>query len=166
MRTIKFRGRFVKAKNALYPEENKWVYGSLVIDRDNSYWIKTDKSSYCVNPETVGEFTGLKDKNRKEIYEGDVVNFAQKKTFCKGEKCHESLELGTSKYCPKCGKPTTREDYTRIAEIVFKQGSFCFHYEISNWATYVAEMYIEWIEIIGNIHENPELLEAEAEEKA
>jgi uncharacterized phage protein (TIGR01671 family) len=151
MREIKFRG---KRKNG------EWVEG-LPCERGRDGQITNIRADedwlfYDIIPETVGQFTGLKDKNGKEIWEGDITFFGQR-------TCVVCLELGSF------GLGSSKEfNYEQIKITTDTKTSNCYSgcYNdnfISLWEIYwnynCEESYLDEIEVIGNIYDNKELLE-------
>lgn len=126
-RKIKFRAKII---NRHYP--NDWDYGFYVPSENGGYLCESLEhigSSYWnadavqVDPKTLGQFTGLTDKNGKEIYEGDIF---------------------LNEHNEECGT------------VDFYDGSFWVHW--GSIAVLLAEEN-SGFSVIGNIHENPELLE-------
>ena len=138
MRPIKFR-----AKNI----NGVWVYGSLVYSNelDAAIYFQTGEGSVksmdwvYVNKETIGQFTGLRDAHGKEIYEGDILKW-------KADNC--------------------------LYAVVFNWGMFYASVEVCNQRTCggfplhrLTEYDDEDCEIVGNIHDNPELMKKKHDRK-
>lgn len=163
MREILFRGK--RADNG------EWVEGGFFTREEKCYIVvrerympdtrDCDTADYYekhtfykieiieVIPETVGQYTGLTDKNGKKIVEGDVIKYN-----IKGSKVHD------------------------IGKVVYWKGAFCLERHIWNWNETLrhrigeigsesdmgASFSYEYeYKIIGNIHDNPELLKGGAE---
>lgn len=148
-REIKFRGKSKK--------DGKWLYGYLgeskvrilnteylekvifnnvlSFNSDNYPFIVKDIS---VDPNTVGQYTGLKDKNGKEIYEGDIM-FLSDRGSHKEEVIVEHGLYGWTFYNPKTSTFYSDGSHTYCA---IENYRFMFGTGVC----------------IGNIHDNPELL--------
>ena len=136
MRAIKFRGKRL--------DNGEWVYGNLVRTLDaisgwNAIIIPDENANlysrpngdlciegfYLVDPATVGQYTGLQDRNGQKIYEGDIV----------------SDDIST-------GEVFWHADRTMFAV----DSSQCDIAPMDDWREF---------RVVGNIHENPELVVAD-----
>lgn len=144
MRTIKFRGK--KTTNDV------WVYGSLVYSNDLDAAIYFQKGNgsvksmdwVYVKPETIGQFTGLFDKNGKEIYEGDIIY----SEFSDGSHTRCLVGWNDEETCFGI-----MDEYAYRSKL---QG-YDFH-EFDSRLLSVFRKDGKNFEVIGNIHDNPELI--------
>ena len=131
MRTIKFRGKKIN-------RNGEWAYGDLRILPDRililpqrSYDAAIDRDA--VDETTLGQFTGLHDAKGNPIYEGDIVQNVLYKDF--------------------------------IYKVVYDDNrfaSFCMERNKDMFSHYFGEaMEAKDCEVIGNIHDNPELMKGE-----
>ena len=131
MREIKFRAKEIGF-------EGKWRVGDLHITATKPH-IHSLSNKYLIKIETIGQFTGLYDKNGKEIYEGDIIKSSH----------------GTIHY------------------IVYDNDLACFKAVVARYnpSGEYSTLSKGWVvqfnkEVIGNIHDNPELLKTTNHETA
>lgn len=145
MREILFRGKRV--------DNGEWVEGYLILKGNQTfissfpYFVgkvhETSWLEFCfggfieVIPETVGQFTGLTDKNGKKIFEGDVVKIVPDYDYS--------------------------DDYS-ISKVYSYNGIFCVDYHGDDFDSTALGFLEDYLpdgdfEVIGNIYDNPELLE-------
>lgn len=136
MREIKFRGRYVKKVDALYPAEDKWVYGYFYKE-GNSCWIKDGKTSYRVIPKSIGQYLGREDKNGKAIYEKDVLSPNNREVVYIENGLYEQ-GIGFYTICRKLDRDNT------------------FLPDERPWS--LCQTQTEKSEVIGNTWESPELI--------
>ena len=131
MRDILFRGLWVHGNK-------EWIEGDLVRDSEGKphivdskyvdYWhgepIFVCEEECEVIPETVGQYTGLMDKDGKKVFEGDIVRW-------------DGDEISIIRYCEGVYRLCNAEGYYGVS----------------------LHNHFSYVEVIGNIHDNPELLE-------
>ncbi|HAC2959948.1 TPA_asm: hypothetical protein GZJ80_02580 [Listeria monocytogenes] len=137
MREIEFRGKRI--------DNREWIYGNLMQFEDSATFIFADErkgastltyahfiiinNMHAIDEKTLGQYTGLKDKNGKKIFEGDIVN-------CKFFDRMVGDIAGVINFID-CVWAVSDFKNKRLYQLI----------DVDN------------IEIIGNIHENPDLLE-------
>ena len=142
MRKIKFRGKtkinFPDNEDNIIIPKGTWIKGGIVFDTDR-VWIDTIYyGQIIVENKTVGQYTGLKDKNGKEIYEGDIIRQVSYK-FSNDEYGHKGF-------------------YENISKVLYKGRAFQYEWMKTNKIEMPKYFKESFIEVIGNIYDNPDLL--------
>ena len=135
----KFRGKSTAEEN-----KGRWMYGNLVFDRGLAIIVSGIDEATCeyiafedfcsVDIDTVGQSTGLFDKNGVEIFEGDVVQF---------EDCYIESDFL----------------YINKGIVEWSQGRFTVTNRYSVEMEDLLDGELLDVTILGNIYENPELME-------
>lgn len=138
MREILFRAKAInRIPGREYRTKYKngdWVYGLLEKPRYPEFpefpaemRNEDGVSGIDVDFDTVGQYTGLKDKNGVKVFDGDII------------KSTETEEVAVVKWYEE-------------------HSAFMAYVPILHVVDYIGEVELEIIEVIGNIHDNPELL--------
>jgi len=143
-REILFRAKHIHAFPGNEHLNGTWVHGYL--SDENYIYDKRLEGEFLIDEDTICQYTGLTDKNEKKIFEGDILRGFQYPFCYDGE-------------------------YNYYAEIIFENCSFMTYTHknpsscvrgLSDGNTDLMEDFVseDW-EVIGNIYDNPELLEEE-----
>lgn len=149
MREIKFRGKRV--------DNGEWVYGNYFIDErdieDGFIWREIPQIQqrygdhyqyFDIINDTIGQYAGLKDKNGREIYEGDIIAHKGKYHTVIGQILFGKI-------------PSNREVGGDQGFYIKWQNNGANEWD--NWWRHDMYYWTEQVEVIGNIHDNSELLE-------
>lgn len=141
MREILFRGKRV--------DNGEWVYGDLIHEPfgDCIQYLDENEGVYrrCkvkVIPETVGQYTGLTDKNGKRIFEGDILKGFEYPFFRKEDGTHNYFaEVVWFDNSPAFGLWTFKNPESTVSGISHGNSDYIEDFDSEMW------------EVIGNIHE-------------
>ena len=128
-REILFRGKIIE----LCKYQGQWLEGFFGSDNGKTFIAIQNENGlngYFCDSKTVGQYTGLTDKNGTRIFEGDIVK-------------------------------TSHGGSTYYAKIEWDDGSFWVTNHDIQMPSYISEVSKTYLEVIGNIHDNPELLKGE-----
>lgn len=158
-REISFRGKSI--------QNGKWLYGNIQIPEApyDEYFMWDNGWQMQVDADTIGQYTGLIDKNGKKIFEGDILRVSE----------YENILMREFNDVPNRFDMFTLDEITGglqqsyTSPVTWEEGSFCISTK-GDWLhhndMFLAPLFSDMkrsspifiFEVIGNIHENPEML--------
>lgn len=141
MRKFLFRGKEMNS--------GQWVYGDLLTYNPHKIRIVSEyEEKFIVDPESVSEWIGLIDKNGKKIFAGDIIKFHK----YRGEP--DWVGIVEYEYCLYVAKGEMSLSYEkpRDGDVIREK-----------FETQLSSIDTSTIEVLDNIHDNPELLKGGAE---
>lgn len=138
MREYLFRGKRVS--------NGEWVYGSLLVFDEETYICVLDKNHEFMDkvqvvPETVGQYIGLTGKNRKKIFEGDMVKILYTDWGSKAENDTRTME----EYL---------DSLTQVGKVFYFENTYCLRFENERIGSIYCGKY-GYIEVIGTVYDMP-----------
>jgi len=138
---IKFRGKQV--------DSGEWYVGFYAKGRHGGHYILSEyngleTNAHSVDGDTVGRYASLKDRNGADVFEGDIV------------RASYSITLPAHHAAPE----STEEHKNAVCQVVFENAQYRLRNPKSLWCKGLCWAYD--LEVIGNIHDNPGLLEVAA----
>lgn len=152
MREILFRGqtrkRGEKVKMDGTPVDGNWVYGGIFPGSENRSIIYTSNpiDKFPVYSGTVGQFTGLADRNGTKIFEGDLLRGFEYPFLSDGRHNYYA-EVLWFENSPAFGICTIKAQDAKVRGISAGNTDYMGEWEPAHW------------EVVGNIYDNPELLD-------
>lgn len=137
-------------------DNGEWVEGyfvgagvCMIIPQDAEHWGGVDfNEGYIVDPETAGQYTGLIDKHDKRIFEGDIVRYWDGKNCFTAQVVFECGAFGIARrpelpisFPHACNN----DNFMSLWELIWNQ-------------EYLEPNCVDLLRVIGNVHDNPELL--------
>lgn len=160
MREILFRGKRT--------DNGEWINSSETYIRDgDGIWLSdVNLNVVTVVPETVGQYTGLCDKNGVKVFKGDIVKIVDFQMGCVVYECG-AFGIAVNPYIDWNYLDSEIAEITGFNNSPYfcRNDNFISLWELM-WNYNQEENSCDVVQVIGNIHDNPELLETAAKPAA